>query len=76
MPVMGGAELVPILNHDYPSLRIIVTSGYSEEDARRDLPPAAIADFLQKPYTLTTLAEKVEGTLNSGGPNQEVRVAA
>jgi nitrogen-specific signal transduction histidine kinase/CheY-like chemotaxis protein len=76
MPVMGGAELVPILNHDYPSLRIIVTSGYSEEDARRDLPPEAIADFLQKPYTLTTLTEKVEGTLNSGGPNQEVRVAA
>jgi CheY-like chemotaxis protein len=72
MPVMGGAELVPILNHDYRGLRIIVTSGYSEEDARRDLPQGAIADFLQKPYTLTTLMEKVEGALESGVPNEEV----
>jgi YesN/AraC family two-component response regulator len=76
MPVKGGAELVPILNHDYPSLRIIVTSGYSEEDVRRNLPPGAVANFLQKPYTITTLTEKVEGTLNSGGPGENVRKAA
>ena len=76
MPVMGGAELLPILNHDYPGLRVIVTSGYSEEDARSDLPSNAIADFLQKPYTITTLMEKVEAALKSGGPNPEVwRVA-
>ena len=71
MPVMGGAELVPILNRDYPGLRVIVTSGYPEEDARREFPTGAIADFLQKPYTLATLTEKVEGILNSGGPNEE-----
>jgi two-component system cell cycle sensor histidine kinase/response regulator CckA len=77
MPVMGGAELVPILNRDYPGLRVIVTSGYSEEDARRDLPPEAIADFLQKPYTLTTLVDKVEEVLRSGGsPNEQFPAAA
>ena len=76
MPVMGGAELLPILNHDYPGLRVIVTSGYSEEDARRDLPSNAIADFLQKPYTPTALTEKIDGALNSGGPIEGVRSAA
>jgi CheY-like chemotaxis protein len=76
MPVMGGAELVPILNHDYPGLRVIVTSGYSEEDVRKDLPPGVIAGFLQKPYTPKTLTEKVEGILNSGGPSEEVQKAA
>jgi CheY-like chemotaxis protein len=76
MPVMGGAELVPILNHDYPGLRVIVTSGYSEEDVRKDLPPGVIAGFLQKPYTLSTLIEKVDVILNSGGPSEEVRKAA
>jgi PAS domain S-box-containing protein len=76
MPVMGGAELMPILNHDYPGLRVIVTSGYSEEDARSDLPPGVVADFLQKPYSITTLAEKVQTTLNSGGPDENVRKAA
>jgi nitrogen-specific signal transduction histidine kinase len=76
MPVMGGAELVPILNHDYPGLRVIVTSGYSEEDVRKDLPPGVIAGFLQKPYTLSTLIEKVDVILNGGGPSEEVRKAA
>jgi CheY-like chemotaxis protein len=76
MSVMGSAKLVPILNRDYPGLRVIVTSGYSEEDARRDLQPGAVADFLQKPYTITTLTEKVGGTLNSGGPDEKVRKAA
>jgi PAS domain S-box-containing protein len=71
MPVMGGDELVPILNRDYPGMPVILTSGYLEEDARREFPPGAVADFLQKPYALTTLTEKVEGILNSGGPDAE-----
>ena len=71
IPVMGGAELVPILNRDYPGLQVIVTSGYAEEDARREFPSGAIADFLQKPYTLAAPTEKVEGILSGGGPNEE-----
>jgi len=76
MPVMGGAELLPILNRDYPSLRVILTSGYPEENARREFPPGAIAEFLQKPYTLATLTARVEGILNSGGPNEKAPAAA
>jgi hypothetical protein len=44
-----------------------VTSGYSEEDARQDLPPGAVADFLQKPYLLKTLLDKVEEAAQPGG---------
>lgn len=76
MPVMGGEELVPILKRDYPGLWIIVTSGYPEEDARRGFPPGAVAGFLQKPYTVATLTEKVEETFNSGGANAEAPTAA
>ncbi len=65
MPVMGGEDLVPILNQDYPRLGIIVTSGYPEEHARRVFPPGAVAGFLEKPYTMAMLTEKVEETLNS-----------
>ena len=75
MPVMGGAELVPILSHDYPGLQVIVTSGYSEEDARKDLPTETVAGFLQKPYALSTLIEKVKEILKSG-PNEEAPMAA
>jgi hypothetical protein len=48
---------------------VILTSGYLKEDARREFPPGAVADFLQKPDALATLTEKVEGILNRGGPN-------
>ncbi len=75
MPAMGGEDLAPILNRDYPGLRVIVTSGYPEEDARRVFSPGAVAGFLQKPYTAAALTEKVEAALNSG-PNEEAPAAA
>jgi PAS domain S-box-containing protein len=67
MPGMDAQELVPILNQQYPDLRIVLASGYAEEDARRDFPPEAVAGFLQKPYTIAALIQKVEETLRSGG---------
>jgi two-component system, cell cycle sensor histidine kinase and response regulator CckA len=65
MPVMGGDELVPILRRNYPSLQIVVTSGYPWEEAERGFPPGTVADFLQKPYTVLKLAEKVGEILKS-----------
>jgi CheY-like chemotaxis protein len=65
MPVMGGDELVPILNRNYPDLKIVVSSGYPEEEARKEFPSGAVTGFLQKPYTVATLAEKVGEVLKS-----------
>jgi PAS domain S-box-containing protein len=76
MPVMGGEELVPILNRDYPDLRIIVSSGYPEEDAAKRFRPGAVAGFLEKPYTVAALTEKVEETLDSGGGTEQLPAAA
>jgi PAS domain S-box-containing protein len=59
MPVMGAEELVPILQARFPGLKIILSSGYLEEDTRNRFPLASIAGFLQKPYTGEALAEKV-----------------
>jgi CheY-like chemotaxis protein len=77
LPAMGAEELVPILNQRYPSVRIIVTSGYPEEDVRSLLPAGALAGFLPKPYTLTALGEKVDEILRGGGgPIQKTPAAA
>jgi two-component system, cell cycle sensor histidine kinase and response regulator CckA len=71
------AELVPVLNQKYPELRIILTSDYPEEDALRGFPPRTVAGFLQKPYSVATLTEKVKETLRGGGgPGEEVKAAA
>jgi len=77
LPVLGAEELVPILNKKYPNVRIIISSGYTEEDARMRLPPGVAVGFLQKPYTLATLAQRVEEILRSGGgPIEEAPAAA
>jgi CheY-like chemotaxis protein len=73
MPIMGGDELVPILEKQYPSLKIIVSSGYPEEDARRGFRSGATVGFLQKPYTILTLAEKI-GEALGGGPIQSGQI--
>ena len=76
LPAMGAEELVPILNRLYPDLPIIVTSSYTEDDALKAFPPGSVAGFLEKPYTLTTLTDKVEQTLKSGGGPMKTSPAA
>jgi signal transduction histidine kinase/CheY-like chemotaxis protein len=76
MPGMDAKELVPILNQQYPDLRIVLTSGYPEEDARKDFPPEAVAGFLQKPFSVAALIQKVEEALHGGGGPNEVPAAA
>jgi two-component system cell cycle sensor histidine kinase/response regulator CckA len=69
MPVMGGDELVPILVREYPDLKIIISSGYPEEEARKGFPPGAVTGFLEKPYTAPALAAKVEQAVK--GPESQ-----
>ncbi len=73
MPVMGGDELVPILAEQYPSLKVIISSGYPEEEARNDFRGTSVAGFLQKPYTAVTLTNKIDEILG-GGPQQSGRL--
>jgi YesN/AraC family two-component response regulator len=64
MPVMGAAELLPVLHARYPGLKVIATSGYSEEEARRVLRSECVAGFLQKPYMRDVLVETITKVLN------------
>src|SRR5205814_3769843 len=63
MPIMGGDELLPILEQKYPVLKVIISSGYPEEDARKGFRSASVAGFLQKPYNVAALGEKVAEVL-------------
>jgi CheY-like chemotaxis protein len=65
MPVMGGDELAPVLAGRYPNLRIVLTSGFPEEDARQGVPPGLAHGFLQKPYTASGLSQKIAEVLGS-----------
>jgi CheY-like chemotaxis protein len=66
MPVMGGDELAPILGAKYPEVKVVLSSGYPEDEARKLSPNGCIASFLQKPYTGVALAEKIAQVLEQG----------
>jgi DNA-binding NtrC family response regulator len=57
MPNMGVNELLPALRAKQPGMRILLTSGYSEGEARRLCGPFHDAAFIQKPYTAQQLAK-------------------
>lgn len=64
MPVMGGDELVPIVAQEYPTIKVIVSSGYPEEEARKNSRTSTVAAFLPKPYDGLALGEKIAQVLD------------
>jgi CheY-like chemotaxis protein len=63
MPGMSGRELAQMLGSLRPDLKTIFMSGYSDDAALRHGIKDTDATFLQKPFSLGTLARKVRETL-------------
>ena len=63
MPGMGGRELARKLEERFPDIRVLFTSGYSEEGALRSDSLQAGRVFLEKPYSVAALANAVEEAL-------------
>jgi two-component system, cell cycle sensor histidine kinase and response regulator CckA len=63
MPEMSGRELVQQLRADRPNLKVLYISGYTDDPAiyAEQLPPNTA--YLQKPFTLGSLLEKVKEAL-------------
>lgn len=59
MPHMGGEEAFGELRHIQPDVSVILCSGYSMQDARRRFTGQGLAGFLQKPYEMGELRDKL-----------------
>ena len=59
MPVMNGQEALERILAIRPEVPVILSSGFSEDEALRRFHGRGLAGFLQKPYTAATLARKV-----------------
>jgi PAS domain S-box-containing protein len=65
MPQMGGKVMAEWLKTTYPDLKILFTSGYTDEAiARQGVQEPGVA-FLPKPYTSVILARKVRAMLDN-----------
>ncbi|MFO0571564.1 MAG: PAS domain S-box protein [Polyangiaceae bacterium] len=67
MPDVSGADILTDLLRIAPACRVVIASGYSEEDVARLLAGLPHGGFLQKPYTPTELGNAIEGA-RDGGP--------
>jgi nitrogen-specific signal transduction histidine kinase/CheY-like chemotaxis protein len=63
MPVMGGPQTIRELKAIRAEVPVIVSTGLPEETAMRRFAGADIAGFIQKPYTLHALIEKIHSIL-------------
>ena len=64
MPQMGGAKLAGELASDRPDMRVLFVSGYAETTFQRHGEIDVTTRFLQKPFSLKTLARKIREVLD------------
>jgi len=57
MPVMSGSETLQTLRKNGNNIRIIITSGFLDNNAFDDINKYQITDHLKKPFTYETLAK-------------------
>jgi len=65
MPRMGGKVMAEWLKTSYPDLKVLFTSGYTEEAIERHDALDRDVEFLPKPYTPASLAGKVRDLLDA-----------
>ena len=66
LPDMSGNEVYPLIMEARPDLKVIVCSGYSIDGPAREILDAGAEGFIQKPFSLATLAEKLKEVLEGG----------
>lgn len=64
MPLIGGRELSTKLKDFHPEVRVIYTSGYTDEAVIRHGMLEPGTDFVQKPYSLAGLTQKIRSVLD------------
>jgi len=63
MPNKGGGQVFSEMRYICPDVKVLLASGYNEEEALRRFGDLSPADFIHKPHDLNTLKEKLERLL-------------
>ncbi len=63
MPEMSGKEVVDALRAINPGVKIIITSGYSQDEVTKKIDMASVSGFIQKPYRMQSLLTIVQRVL-------------
>ena len=64
MPELGGGETFDLLKEINPQIRVILSSGYSLDDAAGQIMQQGCKGFIQKPFTMLSLSKKIREILD------------
>jgi len=67
MPGMGGGKTYDLLKEIDPSVKVILSSGYSLDGQAMEIMERGCNGFIQKPFELKELSRKIREVLNKGG---------
>ena len=65
MPGMSGKQVFQEIRRILPDVKVVLCSGYSEEEATLNFQKGDLAGFLQKPYGFANMANKIRKVLES-----------
>ncbi len=63
MPNMGGGEVFDIIKEINPEVKVLLSSGYSSSDRANEILSRGCAGFIQKPFSMSELSEKIKEIL-------------
>ena len=64
MPGQSGWQLAQFLSAYHPDIKVLCTSGYMDEELRKQQARFDASHFLQKPYSMTTLTARIRSLLD------------
>ena len=67
MPNMDGEETLGELRRIQEDVKVILSSGYNEDDLRERLVEVGFAGFVKKPYTSDALIEQLRQIIEEDG---------
>jgi two-component system cell cycle sensor histidine kinase/response regulator CckA len=65
MPAMSGCELVSRMRHTHPNVKVLYTSGYTDDAIVRHGILEPDAQFLEKPFTPQALVKRIREVLDT-----------
>jgi len=71
MPHMNGEETFREMRRIHPDVTVILCSGYNEQEVTQRFAGKGLAGFIQKPYTMATLKEKLMEILHDTTSDRE-----
>lgn len=64
LPGLGGGEIFDVLQEIDPNVRVLISTGYSLQGQAREILERGCRGFIQKPFSMEELSEKIRDVLS------------